>query len=268
MKKIKQLLGLSVILLMISSCATVDSGHTGVAVSWGGETDLTQVYEEGLHNGIGWMFADMIQYNTKEKTVVQKLSFNDKDNMIVPIEFSVDFKIISKDANKLHKGIDDYMVKLNKTIKSAASSIIPKYSAVQINILKRNEIESKMDSVLKIELPEFYLDFVRIQMTDVDLPKAVSLLAEETAKQVGRNELSSKLKEEKENNAAALIAESKGKFEAAEFDVKTKKLMSQPAVLALYEAETDRQWAVNGVSRYGSNNIFGAGSPKLFKNLK
>jgi hypothetical protein len=35
--------------------------------------------------------------------------------------------------------------------------------------------------------------------------------------------------------------------------------MSQPAVLKLYQAETDRQWALQGKSKYGNNNVFGAG---------
>jgi hypothetical protein len=43
--------------------------------------------------------------------------------------------------------------------------------------------------------------------------------------------------------------------------------MSQPAVLRLYEAETDRKWAEKGVSRYGNNNVFGAGV-SILKGLK
>ena len=43
--------------------------------------------------------------------------------------------------------------------------------------------------------------------------------------------------------------------------------MSQPAVLKLYEAETDRKWAEKGVSKYGNNNVFGQGV-SIFKNKK
>jgi len=252
---------------LLSSCETVDSKHVGVAVSWGGETDMEQVYPEGVVYGLRWVVDDMVLYNAAEQTFVTKIEFNDKNNMVVPIEFSVDYKIDSKNANKLHKGIDNYMVKLEKTIKSAAADIIPKYSAVEINLLKRNEIEAKMKSVLESELPEFYLAFARIQMTDVDLPVAVSKLAEETAIQIGRNEKATKLEAEKVAIAKALVAESKGKFEAAEFDVKTKQLMSQPAVLALYQAETERVWANKGVSPFGNNNIFGSDAAAVIKGL-
>ena len=44
--------------------------------------------------------------------------------------------------------------------------------------------------------------------------------------------------------------------------------MSQPAVLKLYEAETERKWAEKGVSPYGNNNVFGAGVTVLKGSLK
>lgn len=34
--------------------------------------------------------------------------------------------------------------------------------------------------------------------------------------------------------------------------------MSQPKMLELYRAETERVWAERGVSPYGSNNVFGS----------
>jgi hypothetical protein len=259
---------LAIASLFLTSCESVDSKHVGVAVSYGGETDMSKVYPEGMVYGMRWLTDDMIQYNVAEQTFVTKIEFNDKNNMVVPIEFSIDYNISATQANKLHKGIDNYMVKLEKTIKSAAADIIPKYSAVEINLLKRSEIESKMKVVLEKELAAFYLVFARIQMTDVDLPVAVSKLAEETAIQIGRNEKATKLKAEKVAVADALIAESKGKFEAAEFDVKTKELMSRPAVLSLYKAETDRVWASKGVSPFGNNNIFGSDAATVIRGLK
>lgn len=56
------------------------------------------------------------------------------------------------------------------------------------------------------------------------------------------------------------MKKSKGLFEAAEFDVQTKNLMSQPKLLELYKAETERVWANKGVSPYGANNVFGTAS--------
>jgi hypothetical protein len=102
---------------------------------------------------------------------------------------------------------------------------------------------------------------------DVDIPKAVAQLAEQTAVQLGKNELALKKEAEQVALAAANVAKAKGEYEAAEFDVKTKQLMSQPKLLELYQAETDRIWAQKGVSPYGNNNVFG-NVPGLLLNRK
>jgi len=61
-----------------------------------------------------------------------------------------------------------------------------------------------------------------------------------------------------EQAALQKVAVAKGNFEAAHYDSKTKEIMSQPKLLELYRAETDRIWAQKGKSPYGSNNVFGS----------
>ena len=270
MRKIsRRLLSVTVILvasiLFTSSCTTVESGHVGVEVSWGGETNTKMVYSEGMHNGLNWVYDDMVEYDVREKTLVQTFEFNDKDNMNTKVELALDYNINPQKANILHKEITDVETKILKTLKSAGKEVVPQFSAVELNITKRAEAEAMLSKIISQELPEFYVEFARIQMTDVDIPRKVAQLAEETAVQLGRNELATKKEAEQTALAKARIAESKGKFEAAQYDVKTKELMSRPAVLRLYEAETERKWAERGVSRFGNNNVFGSGV-SIFKN--
>lgn len=262
MKKVLVLL-----LTTMVSCTNVSTGCKGVKINWGGKADMSKVYDEGMYTGFGWMWNDMVEYDVREKTVVQAFEFNDKNNMTTRVEISLDYKLNPKKVNLLHTKITDVETKLLKTMKSAGKEVVPQYSAIQLNISKRQEAENALENILKEELPEFYLECVRVQMTDVDIPEAVSRLAEETAVQLGRNELAKKKEAEEVALAAAKIAKSKGNFEAAEYDVKTKRLMSQPAVLALYKAETERLWAESGNSKYGNNNVFGAGT-NVLKGLK
>lgn len=63
-----------------------------------------------------------------------------------------------------------------------------------------------------------------------------------------------------EAEAQKLVAVAKGQFEAAQYEAKEKELLSQPKLLELYQAETDRIWAQKGVSPYGQNNVFGQGT--------
>lgn len=257
MKNIFKFLAIALI-FAATSCTTVASGHKGVKVSWGGETDLQQVYPEGMDGGLNWAWDDMVEYDVREKTLVEAFSFNDQNNMETRVEMALDYRLDPTKVNILHATITDVETKILKTLKSAGKEVVPQYSAIELNITKRNEAEEKLAVIIREELPEFYVEFKRLQMTDVDIPSKVAELAEETAVQLGRNELALKKEAEQVALAAANVAKSKGNFEAAEYDVKTKQLMSQPAVLRLYEAETDRKWAEKGVSKYGNNNVFGA----------
>lgn len=63
-----------------------------------------------------------------------------------------------------------------------------------------------------------------------------------------------------EQTALKKVALAKGNFEAAQYDAKTKEILSQPKLLELYRAETERIWAQKGRSPYGSNNVFGSAS--------
>lgn len=257
--------------MTFTACATVDAGHKGVEVSWGGQTNLQEVYPEGMHGGIHWMFDDMIEYDCRERTTVEKFEFNDSKNMVTGVEISLDFSLDPERVNLLHSGVKDYEVKIGKTLKSAAKEVIPQYTAVELNLEKRNEAEQKLADILSTELPEFYVRFARVQITDVDIPTAISTLAEETAKQIERNKLAEKKEAEKVALAKAQVAEAEGNYNAALFDAKTKEILSQPKMLELFRLETERIQAEgflkHGKSWFGENNVFGS-ETAIIKGLK
>ena len=234
-----------------TSCETVDAGHKGVEVSWGGETNLSTVYPEGMNGGFHWLFDDMVQYDVREKTVVEKFQFNDKNNMVTGVEVSLDHNLNPAELARLHTQIKDIDVKILKTLKSACKEVIPQYTASELNLTKRGEAEKKLSDILSAELPEFYVDFARVQLTDVDIPDGIAATAEATAKQLELNKLSEKKAEESENN-----------FKAAEWDAKTKAVLSKPEMLELQRVENERlMWQgfkAHGKSPYGENNIFGS----------
>jgi hypothetical protein len=149
---------------------------------------------------------------------------------------------------------------VSKTIKSASKEVIPQYTASELNLTKRTEAEQKLSEILAKELPEFYMIFARVQLTDVDIPEAIATAAEQTAKQLELN----KLEGEK-----AVAAERK--FEAAEWDSRTKAILSKPEMLELQRVENERlKWEgfkTHGKSPYGENNTF-AVDLGFFKGIK
>lgn len=245
------------IVLMSVSCATVDSGHKGVEVSWGGETNMQTIYSEGMHGGLHWFFDSMEEYDVREKTLVQKFEFNDANNMSTGVELALDYNLDPSKVNLIHTQIADINTKIIKTLKSAGKEVVPQFTASNLNLKNRQQAEDMLTAILSRELPEFYVEFARIQVTDVDIPQAISKAAENTAKQIELNELALKKATEAENN-----------FKAAEWDAQTKKIMSQPAMLALKQLEIQELWARKGVSPYGNNNVFGSDAVGVLKGLK
>ena len=255
----KKLLYAVVAALTITSCAGVQSGHQGVEVSWGGATNMSMVYPEGMDMGIHWMFDDMVEYDARQQTITLQNTFLDKDGLSTPIEAIIYFNIKPNSANHIHKEIGhDYVdTKVIPIFKAALKNVIPKYKALQLNVEHRDEADAELFSILSEELAEVYVDCQRVNITDVDIPADIAKMIVAKQRQDEANLLAEKKKLEEENLAQARIARSKGDFEAAQYDAKTKDIMSQPKMLELKRLEIQQIWAEKGVSPFGENNVFG-----------
>lgn len=255
----KKLLLVALATFTITSCTNVESGHTGAAISWGGKTDMSQTYPEGMYTGLNWVTDHMEEYDTRQKTLKEKYEFNDKNTMLTRVEVALDYSLDPSKVNFIHSkiGKENMDIKIQKTLQSAAKEVIPQYSASELNLSKREEVENKIATILKRELPEIYVKFGRVQLTDVDIPKPISDAAELAAKQDELNRVADK---------KAIAA--KNNYNAAEWDAKTKSILSQPAMLELKKLEIQEIWARKGVSPYGNNNVFGGESVNVLKGLK
>jgi hypothetical protein len=253
-KQILMLILVAFTATMFTACSTVDSKDRGICVSFGGSTDTKTIYTPGMHWGLHWLADKMVTYDVSQQTIVEKYGFNDANNMETGVELSLDFNLEPAQIGLLHVGINDWKIKLQKTMKSAAKEVISQYSASDLNLTKRNEAENKLAVILTRELPQVYIAFARVQITDVDIPTGIAQAAEQTAKQAELNKLALSKGQEAENN-----------YKAAEWDAKTKDVLSQPAMLKLKELEIQMEYAKKGVSPYGTNNVFGT-NPALLLN--
>lgn len=250
-------------IFIFSSCTTVPAGHKGVEVSWGGETNMDKVYPEGLNSGLHWWWDDMITYDVREHTIVKEFEFNDKNDMIVTVQVALDYSLTPDQVNLLHNKINDVQIKIETSLSSAAKEVVPQFTAVDLNKHKRDTAEHMLGKILATELPEFYVQFKRARITDVNIPAKISQVAEATAVQLQSNELALKKEAEQSALAKAKVAEAQGNFDAGVLNAKTQALLSQPQMLERQQIENERiKWegfAKTGNSPYGSNNIFGGG---------
>ena len=96
-------------------------------------------------------------------------------------------------------------------------------------------------AILKMAIPKSYRDAIN---TKIKVIQETATIKSQTV--------------QAEQTALKKVALAKGNYEAAIYDAKTKEILSQPKLLELYKAETERVWAEKGVSPYGSNNVFGS----------
>ena len=93
------------------------------------------------------------------------------------------------------------------------------------------------------------------------IPTQVAQLAEETAVQEGRNILASKKMKEQEELGKVNVAKAEAELQVARLQAQAKDVLSQPKMLELYRAETERiKWegySKTGKSPFGEGNIFG-----------
>lgn len=273
--KTKNLLFILLAALVVScnaGCTSVDSGHEGAIISWGGETDMNQTLPEGLHWGFRYMMDDVVEYEVREQTVVVEAKINDRNDMVTPVEVIVYYTPMKGQVNKLHKefGPQYAQTKLTPILSSSLAKVVPQYNATELNKNKRSEAERVLTETILTESEGMHVVIRRVQLGKVGIPDAVAKLAEETAAQEGRNILAGKKEEEQVQLAKARVAEAQGRYDAGVLDARTRDLLSQPKMLELQRIENEKiMWEgyrTHGKSPYGENNIFGGTVPNLFLN--
>lgn len=243
------------------SFATVKNGHAAAQIEFG--SVKSTVLMPGVHFVVPWL--DIEEYDVRKKTVTEVIKIVDKNSMVIPVGISYDKSLIPGVVNKMHAeiGIDQVEVKETSSLNAAVMQVLPQYSAVELNKDKREEAQLKIESILSKVYPTFYSSCNTVRITSVGIPKAIADAAVANATQLERNKLAEKKIEGAKNN-----------FAAAEFDAKTKAILSQPQMLELQRLEIDKarvevamMYAKKGVSPYGHNNTFGMESLSLIKGL-
>jgi regulator of protease activity HflC (stomatin/prohibitin superfamily) len=139
---------------------------------------------------------------------------------------------------------------LDNAVSFASDSLLQHRNIYEANVTKSLSASLEKEgftlnniAVLKMALPSSYKKAIE---------RKIAVL-QETATIISQTK-------QAEQTALKKVALAKGNYEAAQYDAKTKEILSQPKLLELYRAETERVWANKGKSPYGSNNVFGTAS--------
>jgi regulator of protease activity HflC (stomatin/prohibitin superfamily) len=274
MNKVLVLLGL-VVAMFVTSCTTADSAEVALVVDQIGN-------DKGVPNievASGFIFyfpptQDVFMYPTSVQHKVWTADTNEDsetdehidvtsaDGATFGLDVSINLQLQRAKAADL---FIKYRVDMEDLINSRVRTIVRKElldNAVNFasdSLLQhRNIYEGDVSKSLTIALEKEGFTLNNIAILKMALPpsykKAIErkiAVLQETATIISQTK-------QAEQTALKKVALAKGNYEAAIYDAKTKEILSQPKLLELYKAETERVWANKGKSPYGSNNVFGS----------
>lgn len=278
MKRILVIVGVVLLFILgVSSCKVADSAEVALVVDQIGTNKGVPNIE--MASGVIFYFPptqDVYMYPTSVQHKVwtadtqedsetdEHIDVTSADGATFGLDVSINLQLQRAKAADLFV---KYRVDMDELIQTRVRTIVRKElldNAVNFasdSLLQhRNVYEANVTKTLTKSLDKEGFTLNNIAILKMALPasykKAIErkiAVLQETATIVSQTK-------QAEQTALKKVATAKGNYEAALYDAKTKEILSQPKLLELYRAETERIWAEKGKSPYGQNNVFGSTS--------
>jgi len=261
-------------LTSVTSCTTADSSEVALVVDQiGNDKGIPNVQ---MKSGFILYFPptqDVFLYPTN----VQHIEWLSEDNQSIDVTssdgatFGLDVALnVSLEREHASNLFVKYRVDMENIIKTRVKTIVRKelldnsVNFASDSLLQhRNRYEAIVTQSLSKTLAKEGFTLNNIAITKMSIPDSYKKAIEKKIRVIQETATIKSQTEQAVQEALRKTAVAKGNFEAAQYDAKTKEIMSQPKMLELYRAETDRIWASKGKSPYGQNNVFGGANNLL-----
>jgi regulator of protease activity HflC (stomatin/prohibitin superfamily) len=263
--------------LSFASCTTADSSEVALIVDQiGNEKGVPNVQ---VASGFIFYFPPTQDVYTYPTSVQHKVWTADKqegsradehidvtsaDGATFGLDVSINLQLQRQRAADL---FIKYRVDMDELISTRVRTIVRKElldNAVDFpsdSLLQhRNLYEANVTKTLTAALYKEGFTLNNIAILKMDIPKSYRDAINRKIRVIQETATIKSQTIQAEQTALKKVALAKGNFEAAQYDARTKEILSQPKLLELYRAETERTWANKGVSPYGNNNVFGSSS--------
>ena len=163
---------------------TIPAGHGGVMFRlFGGGVDTSRTYEEGFHFLAPW--NEIIVYETRQQEISDEMSALSSNGLEIKIEFSTWYQPKWEDLGKLHAQIGtQYLTRVVvPAMRSAARSVVGRYTPEQIYSTKRDVIQEEIFVETKKLLDEKYVQLNQVLIRSVTLPPTIKSAIESKLKQ-------------------------------------------------------------------------------------
>lgn len=174
-----------VIILVSKSAITIGSGEAGVLYKTfgGGVVTDESPLGEGFHLVAPW--NKVYIYEVRQQEVFEKMNVLSSNGLDIKLDASAWFQPKFSDLGKLHqeKGEDYVQRVLLPTIRSAARSVVGRYTPEQLYSSKRDAIQAEIFEETKKIVEDEYIQLNEILVRDVTLPPTIKDAIERKLKQ-------------------------------------------------------------------------------------
>jgi len=173
------------IIVVAKSAVTIDSGEAGVLYRTfdnGVVTDEPPL-GEGFHLIAPW--NKVFVYEVRQQELYEKMRVLSSNGLEIQIEASVWYEPVYGDLGNLHQSLgNDYLQRvIQPAIRSAARSVVGRYTPEQLYSSKRDAIQDEIFAETKIILEKQYVQLNEVLVRDVTLPTTIKEAIERKLRQ-------------------------------------------------------------------------------------
>lgn len=163
------------IILVAKSSVTIKSGHAGVLYQTFGNGVVTDKppLGEGFHVIAPW--NRVFIYEVRQQELSEKMQVLSSNGLEIKLDASAWYQPESNDIAKLHqeKGENYLQRVIQPAIRSAARSVVGRYTPEQLYSSKRDAIQEEIFEETKKILDKQYIQLNEVLVRDVTLPPAI-----------------------------------------------------------------------------------------------
>lgn len=177
----------AVLLLVVlaKSAITIDSGEAGVLFKTFGEGVVTDQppMGEGFHIVAPW--NKVYIYEVRQQELFEKMKVLSSNGLEIQIDASAWYEPVYKDLGNLHQSLgQNYLERvIMPSIRSAARSVVGRYTPEQLYSSKRDAIQDEIFEETKKILDKQYVQLNEVLVRDVTLPITIKEAIERKLKQ-------------------------------------------------------------------------------------
>lgn len=180
------IIGIIILIVLIAkSAVTIDSGQAGVLYKTfnNGVVIDEPPMGEGFHIVAPW--NKVYIYEVRRQELFEKMKVLSSNGLDIQLDASAWYKPRYEELGKLHQEIGENYVQriLLPTIRSAARSVVGRYTPEQLYSSKRDAIQNEIYEETKKIVSDQYIELDEILVRDVTLPNTIKDAIERKLKQ-------------------------------------------------------------------------------------